>query len=268
MLIDWFTVGAQAVNFLILVWLMKRFLYRPVLAAIDAREKKIAGELQRAAAAKQQAEKEREDLRTQTEALQGQREQLLRAATADADVQRQHLLENARQESQALRSKLIAALTSEQAELKLEVVSRTRREAFALTRKTLTDLADTRLEDQMLEVFVRRVAGLNEAQRAQIIPPPRSAHSREAVLRSAFELTPAQQVSMAASFKHWPCEGATLRFETSPGLISGLELIVDGQKIAWNVTAYLAAVEERVEGLLTTAESAPIPVTDVQHATA
>ena len=27
MLIDWFTVGAQALNFLILVWLMKRYLY-------------------------------------------------------------------------------------------------------------------------------------------------------------------------------------------------------------------------------------------------
>ena len=38
MLIDWFTVGAQTLNFLILVWLMKRFLYKPVLDAIDARE--------------------------------------------------------------------------------------------------------------------------------------------------------------------------------------------------------------------------------------
>ena len=38
MLIDWFTVGAQVLNFLILVWLMKRFLYKPVLDAIDARE--------------------------------------------------------------------------------------------------------------------------------------------------------------------------------------------------------------------------------------
>ena len=42
MLIDWFTVGAQALNFLILVWLMKRFLFKPVLDAIDAREKRIA----------------------------------------------------------------------------------------------------------------------------------------------------------------------------------------------------------------------------------
>ena len=45
MLIDWFTVGAQVVNFVILVWLMKHFLYKPILSAIDAREKRIASEL-------------------------------------------------------------------------------------------------------------------------------------------------------------------------------------------------------------------------------
>ena len=39
MLIDWFTVGAQALNFLVLVWLLKRFLYKPILDAVDAREK-------------------------------------------------------------------------------------------------------------------------------------------------------------------------------------------------------------------------------------
>jgi F-type H+-transporting ATPase subunit b len=45
MLIDWFTVGAQVLNFLILVWLLKRFLYKPILHAIDAREQRIAKEL-------------------------------------------------------------------------------------------------------------------------------------------------------------------------------------------------------------------------------
>ena len=49
MLIDWFTVGAQVLNFLILVWLLKRFLYKPILNAIDAREKRIAAELADAA---------------------------------------------------------------------------------------------------------------------------------------------------------------------------------------------------------------------------
>jgi F-type H+-transporting ATPase subunit b len=70
MLIDWFTVGAQAVNFLILVWLLKRFLYRPVLAAIDAREKKIAAQLADAAQREARAQAERADLQHRSETLE------------------------------------------------------------------------------------------------------------------------------------------------------------------------------------------------------
>ena len=60
MLIDWFTVSAQVVNFLILVWLMKRFLYKPILHAIDAREQRIAKKIADADAKRAEAEKERE----------------------------------------------------------------------------------------------------------------------------------------------------------------------------------------------------------------
>jgi F-type H+-transporting ATPase subunit b len=264
MLIDWFTVGAQAINFLILVWLMKRFLYQPVLAAIDKREKKIASELKEAADAKVQAGKEREDLRLQTETLQGRREELLRAAAAAADLQRQHLLEQARAEAQDLRGKSLEALTTEHAELQLEIVSRTRREAFALSRKTLAGLADTTLEDRMLEVFIRRVQDLTDAQKDQLVAPSVGTQDRTAVLRSAFKLTPTQQVNVTTAFLGWPCKGATLTFETAPDLISGVELTVGGQKLAWNVTAYLAAVEEKTEAL-TAEPQTPIPG-DVKHA--
>ena len=63
MLIDWFTVGAQLLNFLILVWLMKRFLYQPVLDAITAREQKIAAELVDAAATQTRATQQQEEFR-------------------------------------------------------------------------------------------------------------------------------------------------------------------------------------------------------------
>ena len=67
MLIDWFTVGAQALNFLILVWLMKRFLYKPILHAIDAREKRITAELADADAKKADAQQERDEFQHKNE---------------------------------------------------------------------------------------------------------------------------------------------------------------------------------------------------------
>ena len=56
MLIDWFTVTFQIINFLILIALLKRFLYGPILRAMDERETTIAARLFEAATAKSEAE--------------------------------------------------------------------------------------------------------------------------------------------------------------------------------------------------------------------
>ena len=96
MLIDWFTVVAQVVNFLILVWLLKRFLYRPILNAIDAREKRIATELADADAKKAEAIKERDEFQHKNEEFDRQRAALLSQATDEAKAERQRLFDEAR----------------------------------------------------------------------------------------------------------------------------------------------------------------------------
>src|SRR5450631_1658984 len=97
MLIDWFTVGAQAINFIILVWLLKRFLYKPILNAVDAREKRVAAELADAAAKKAEAVKERDEFRHKNEEFDQQRVTLLSKAAEEAKAERQRLLSEARQ---------------------------------------------------------------------------------------------------------------------------------------------------------------------------
>ena len=58
MLIDWFTVLAQIINFLVLVYLLKRFLYGRIIRAMDERERKIALRLEEAQGRKEEAEQE------------------------------------------------------------------------------------------------------------------------------------------------------------------------------------------------------------------
>ena len=96
MLIDWFTVGAQALNFLILVWLIKRYLYKPILDAIDAREKLIAARLADAEAKKTEAKKESDEFQHKNEEFDAQRAALLNKATGEANAERKRLLEEAR----------------------------------------------------------------------------------------------------------------------------------------------------------------------------
>ena len=110
MLINWFTVFAQAINFLILVWLLKRFLYKPILHAIDEREKGIAAQLADAEAKKAEAQKERDDFQHKNEVFDKERAALLKKATDEANAERQRLLDEARKDADALRTKRQEAL--------------------------------------------------------------------------------------------------------------------------------------------------------------
>jgi len=161
MLIDWFTVSAQVVNFLLLVWLLKRFLYKPVVNAIDAREKRIAGELADAHAKKAEALKERDEFQHKNEEFDRQRAALLSKATDEAQAERQRLLDEARKAAAALSSKRQETLRNEEHNLHQAISRRTQQEVFAIARKALTDLAATNLEERMVDVFVRRLRKLN-----------------------------------------------------------------------------------------------------------
>src|SRR5271154_5302921 len=127
---NWFTIIAQVINFLILVWLLKRFLYKPILHAIDEREKGIALQLEDAEAKKAEAKKEREDLEHKNAAFDQERAALLKKATDEANDQRQRLLDEASKDADLLRTKRQVALRIEQRDLNQDIARWTQKEVF------------------------------------------------------------------------------------------------------------------------------------------
>src|SRR4029077_8143885 len=191
MLIDWFTVGAQALNFIILVWLMKRFLYKPILNAVDAREKRIAVELADADAKEAEAQKERDEFQHKNEELDQQRAALLSKATEEAKAEGQRLLDDARKAADALSAKRQETLRSDAHNLNQAIMRRTQQEVFAIARKALMDLSSTSLEERMGEVFTRRLRTMDEPAKASLGAALTTA-SEPALLRSALAL-PAEE---------------------------------------------------------------------------
>jgi F-type H+-transporting ATPase subunit b len=272
MLIDWFTVVAQAVNFLILVWLLKRLLYKPVLAAIDTREKRIAAQLADAAHREAQARTEREEYQRRNQTLAQEREAILRTASDAADAERQRLLEAARLDAQMLRSRLTEVLTQERQELGRQLVSRSVAEVFQWTRKALTDLAGVGVEGRMVEVFMDRLRALPEELRHKLVSatvsgPGNAPATRTAIVRSAFDLKVPQRAAIEQVIGECFGPRVSIRFEHSAELVCGIELTLDGVKLAWSVTDYLTHIAP--EGLeLPTQLSGPTsaaetPVSDI-----
>lgn len=249
MLIDWLTVAAQALNFLILVWLMKRFLYQPILRAIDARERRIASELAAAAASKAEAEKEREEFESKNEQFDRQRAELLKQAVDAANGERQRLLEEARNAAETTREKRQAALRADFELLNREIGRRARQEVFAIARKALGDLAGASLEARMVEQFTHRLRELDDAAKGELAQAL-NAGSGAALVRSAFELPAEQRRAVESALQETFGADIHVRFESAPELISGLELGAKGRKLAWSIEDYLASLEKSVGDLL------------------
>jgi len=249
MLVDWFTVGAQALNFLILVWLMKRFLYQPILHAIDARENRIAAELADADAKRTEAEEERALFQKKNEEFDRQRAERLRKVADAAEAERGRLLSEARQAAEAWRAKRQEALRTEARSLTEAISRRAEAEVFAIARKTLTDLAGTTLEERMSEMFTRRLRDLRDEAK-QGLAAAVSATSAPVIVRSAYELSSEQRAAIRQALNECVSLEVDVQFETAPELVSGIELTSNGQKLAWSISDYLGSLEKGVGELL------------------
>ncbi len=249
MLIDWFTIAAQALNFLILVWLMKRFLYKPILHAIDEREQRIAKELADADAKKVEAQKESEEFERKNKEFDEQRDALLTRATEEAKTERQRLLDEARNAAEVLHAKQRDVMEREQRSLNDEITRRTQKEVFAITRKILADLAGTSLEERICEVFRRRLRDLDGEEKegfAEIL----KTSSDPVLVRSAFDLPSEQRDGIQHALNETFSAEIHVRFETEPDVISGVELTANGRKVAWSIADYLTSLENSVSELL------------------
>jgi F-type H+-transporting ATPase subunit b len=256
-LIDWFTVGAQLLNFLILVWLMKRFLYQPVLDAIAAREQKIAAELAGAVTAQAEAQQQQDEFRKKNEAFDEQRAELLRRARDAAKAEAGQLQSEAREAADAARAALAKALLSDARRLRADITRHAQDQVFDISRQVLGDLASVRLEQQACEVFIQRLRAVGGAARATLGEALKAAtDAKPAMLRSAFELPAVQQAAIRASLDESFGKPIALKFETAPELVSGIELSAQGQKLAWSISDYLVALSSGLQERLGAKEPA------------
>lgn len=265
MFIDWFTVSAQVLNFLILVWLLKRFLYKPILNAIDARESRIATELAEAASKMEEAQKERDDFKYKNKAFNRQRDDLLSKVRDEANAERQRLFDEARQAAHALHTKRQEALDREQQNLNNAISRRTQEEVFSIAQKALTTLAGVSLEARICEVFTAHLRELGGERRDDLVKALHAA-TGPVLVRSAFDLPDEQRGAIqqalngllaaapSSPLKAAPSTslraGIHLRFETVPEVISGIEIFASGQKVAWSIADYLGSLEKGVRELL------------------
>ena len=241
MLIDWFTIVAQIVNFIILVLLLRRFLYGPIIRAMEEREARIRSRLEEAKQKEQEAEGEARAWRQKNQELEELREEMLRQAGQEAEEWRHDLFRQARREVGEAKVRWQHSLEEEQGAFLRHVRERTALQVQSIARRALADLADADLEAHLADVFIRRLADDDGQQGvAEAL-----AQAREPlVVRTAFPSPPEMRQKLQEAIAGRVPGGVEVRFETAPDLVCGIELRADDYRIAWSLDDYLGSLEQ------------------------
>lgn len=231
MAFDWFTFTAQLINFVLLLVLLRVFLYRPVLSIMDEREKRLSGIWYEAERARDEAQTESERLAHERRELEAGRLARLRAIEDEADELLNRRLAEVEAEAAASRRhhQVIAEESRQQTVEWLR--ERSARLLVDELRSSLLELADSDLERRTIDVFSTRMRNLDAQQLSEL----RSAAStRELIVTTAFVLSESERAEVTALVNEILGTRARVQpdFRQGDRLLFGIELTVGAVRVS------------------------------------
>jgi F-type H+-transporting ATPase subunit b len=245
-LIDWFTVIAQLVNFIVLVVILKFLLFDRVVKAMAEREQRIQGRLDEAGQKRQEARESAREYEEKTQALERERRDRLQEARDAAEQRRKELTREAREEADRLRERWQQRVRDEQASFLRDLRRQAGEQVVATTRAALRDLANEDLEGAAVEAFLRALGEDDETRKAL-----RKASDGGAVtVFTAFDPGEDRKDHILDALGNLLGDGTEVTFDTDDDLVCGLEVRAGGHALGWHVAGYLDRLGEEFRASL------------------
>lgn len=243
--LNWSTFIFEAINFLVLVWLLKRLLYTPVLNAISERRKAVEktlvdAEKVRAEAAQLQKNYEvrLQDWEKEKEAKLAQLQHALDAERAQAMAVLENDLAKEREKQKTLEERRLADLARHQEEDALNLAGR-------FSSRLLARFAGPELEARILDVFVKEVGSLPEEQIRELKIGFKD-HTQPVVdVKTAFALAQDQKEALSGVIANLLGRAVSCQFSEDSTLVAGLRMTAGPLILQGNLRDELALFMHR-----------------------
>jgi F-type H+-transporting ATPase subunit b len=245
--IDWITLAAQAVNFLVLLALLKFLVYDRVVEIMDRREQKIASRLREGREKREEAEKLRAEYQEKLDEIDHLQEKELAGARREGEKEKNRYIREARREVDEKRRSWEEDLEREKNRFLELFRKRTGEEVYGIARKALADLADQDLEKKVVEKFLEQVRKLEGAEKIMMEESGREPEGK-VVVESSYTLQEEERGKIEELIKK--TTGRDVEFTTSGHLICGINLYVDGVEAGWNIGQYIDDMEKTYRELV------------------
>lgn len=217
MQLNWSTFLLEAVNFLVLVWILKRFLYKPVLGAMAARKAAIDKTLSDAQTRHEQAQALELQYRNRLAAWEHEKEGLRAALNEELRVQRERLTADLRKSLDEEREKERVLAERRLVEMEDRAAEQAVSKGVEFTARLLERIASPELEARLVAMVLEDLPRLKQLQGWQD-----SQH--EIKVASAFPLAEEQRSRIVGALREAIRKNIFAAFEESPALMAGLRI--------------------------------------------
>lgn len=216
--IDWWTLALQTINVLVLVWLLSRFFYRPIVDIIEKRRATAAKLMDEAKAARAAADAEKARIAVTQQGFAAEREKLLAEARSQAEAERRAMLEQAEAVVARLRADGEASLARDRTAMQEAMLQRAGTLAADIARRLLERLPADVATMSFLDTLSQQVQALSPQSRALL------AGAKSIDLITAVPFDDSQEAHLRKALEGILGTSAKLTFHCDPGLIAGIEI--------------------------------------------
>ncbi|MGD9638289.1 MAG: F0F1 ATP synthase subunit delta [Alphaproteobacteria bacterium] len=242
-------VIAQAVNFFVLIWLMVKFLYRPIINAMNEREKRIAWSIKEAREQAENARKEAETFRSKNEEFDKKREEALAKMQGEVEDLRKAMMTEIKSDVDGLRLRWKEELDGERSSMATDARRLFAKQFSNFASKALSDLAEQGLEDRMIDKFISKIEGLDKKEVEAFKKAIES--TKKVAIRSSFKVSKDMEKGIVAALKKVSnVDSFEVETKLSEELVCGIEVDAGSWSVLWSLNSYIESFASELDARL------------------
>lgn len=239
---DLFTFLASLFNFLVLLALLRVFLFKRVTQAMDGREQRIQDNWDEAEREKQKAQELRAEYETRMDEAERERDELIENTREQIEREKQQGLGRVREEVDEKRDQWFQGLQAEKDRLFRSIRSEVARATVESTEAALRALAGVSLEQQIVTTLVDKLSRRKDELADHI-------QDGRVEITTSHALSDEQAERLRAAIAEI-AEPASFEFSESDDVVCGIRLQLADRELGWSVADHLAGLETDIAELV------------------
>jgi F-type H+-transporting ATPase subunit b len=232
--LSWSTFVLEIINFLVLIWILKRFFYQPVLQVIARRRAETEKRIDDAETLHAEAEKLKKQYKSRLTDWDKERRQARESLAREIEKERTRKIEELHTILEQEQEKAQVAETRRQADAMRKIEESALRQGARFASRLLEQSAGPETEARLIELLISELSQLTEERIAEL----RNNYSNTSttiVVASAFPLSDDQQQRLTKSLERITTPGISIQFEINSELLAGVQVTIGAWVLAANI---------------------------------